>query len=274
MTGSSRTCAGCQAVLEPAARFCGECGRPADPPRRPQPPQLPQLTQPPQLRPPRQPPRRHDRNRRGVSPVLWLVPLALIGAGAAAVLLLANPFGQTDGQRPASTGTGPAAAAGPASGTGTASPSQATERQAAASVAALLSRSAVDRTAVSAAAGDVADCGPRLTGTPAVFGAAANSREALLSSLAGLPGRAALPAALVSDLTRAWQASVAADQAYARWAEDEIAKGCVPRDTADPGYRASLAPDDEANAYKQDFTAQWAQVAAEYGLARYQPSQL
>jgi hypothetical protein len=147
-------------------------------------------------------------------------------------------------------------------------------RQAASGVAALLSQSVSDRAAISGAAADISRCGPHLADDPRVFDDAASSRKSLLSSLAALPGRAALPAALPGDLTSAWQASITADQAYARWASDELAKGCVAGDTTDPGYQAAVVPDTTATKDKTAFTAVWNPVATRYGLAVYQPGQL
>ena len=89
-----------------------------------------------------------------------------------------------------------------------------------------------------------------------------------------MPGRAALPPALVSDLTKAWQASITADQAYAKWANDEFTQGCVPNDTTDPGYEATNAPNLEATRYKTAFVSEWNPIAAQYGLTQYQQGQL
>jgi hypothetical protein len=234
---------------------------------------------------PRQPPRRHDRGRRGVPLALWVVLIVLLAGGAGVAFKFLH-------HSPGKAGTGTAAgapagagASGSASGTaapgGSASPgaasgtaSAATERQAAADVAALLSRSAADRTATNAAANDVASCGPNLKTDPAAFGQAVSSRKALLAKLAAVPGRAALPPALITDLTGAWQASIAADQAYTRWANDELAKQCVPNDTADPGFAATVTPNQQATTDKTQFAAAWNAVAAKYGLTKYQPGQL
>src|SRR5579871_6133307 len=127
--------------------------------------------------PPRQPPRRHDGNRPGPSRALWiLLPLLLLGAAAA--VLLTHPFSQGAQHPVAQAGTG-AASAGAAAGGGTtpaspavsgspaaASPapsaSAGTERQAASSVAGMLAQSVSDRSAIGAAAADVAGCGPDL----------------------------------------------------------------------------------------------------------------
>jgi hypothetical protein len=138
----------------------------------------------------------------------------------------------------------------------------------------MLSQSVSDRAAISNAASDVASCGPNLASDPKTFDNAATSRKSLLASLASITGRAALPAALISDLTQAWQASVNADQAYAKWASDEIANGCVPDDTNDPGYQATNTPNRNATKYKTAFVAEWNPVAAKYGLPRYQQGQL
>jgi hypothetical protein len=148
------------------------------------------------------------------------------------------------------------------------------EQQAAKSLAAMLSQSVADRADIAHAATDVSSCGPSLAGDPKVFTKAAGSRKALLTSLASMPGRGSLPAKLTADLTRAWQASVTADQAYAKWAGDEAGKGCKPDDTADPGYQATVQPNGDATKYKTAFAAAWNPVAAKYHLTKYQPGQL
>jgi hypothetical protein len=95
----------------------------------------------------------------------------------------------------------------------------------------------------------------------------------MLTSLAAMPGRNTLPPALVSELTQAWQASIAADQAYATWANDEIAQGCVRDDTSDPGYQATLAPDGQATGDKNAFVTLWNPIASGYGLTQYSADQ-
>jgi hypothetical protein len=212
----------------------------------------------------------------------------LVGGGVAGVLI-AHPFGHPAIRETASNGTKPAAPAGQGSGAAaparaasptakpTAKPASAapvTERQAATSVAAMLSQSVSDRAAISGAATDVASCGPDLSADPKVFGDAVSSRKSLLARLTAMPGRAALPPALLSDLTQAWQASIAADQAYARWASDEVAQGCVANDTNDPGYQATIAPNASATKDKTAFAGQWNPVAARYGLTQYQQNKL
>ncbi len=142
--------------------------------------------------------------------------------------------------------------------------------QAAAQVAALLAQSVSDRGAVVQAVSDVSGCGPSLAGDEQTFSAAASSRASLLSQLSGVPGASTLPAGLLGDLSGAWQSSAAADQDFAGWAQDELANGCTPDDTADPDYQAASGPDDNATADKQAFAAAWNPVAERYGLTQYQ----
>ena len=261
-----------------------ESFRPYQPPGPASGPPVPPPADPPSG-PPRQPPRRHDGRRSGSSPARWVILLVLLVGGGAAAVLIAHPFGRPAIREAASSASrlavpGHSASAGtgqatPAASPASPSPSAAvSERQAASSVASLLSQSVSDRAAISHAAAQVVDCGPDLNAAPKVFDDAARSRTSLLAGLTALPGRAALPPALVSDLTQAWQASIAADQAYAKWASDEISRGCVANDTNDPGYQATVTPDANATKDKSAFTSQWNAVAGKYGLARYQPGQL
>jgi hypothetical protein len=138
----------------------------------------------------------------------------------------------------------------------------------------MLASSVSDRSAIDDAYNDVDSCGPNLTSDAAVFSRSATSRRAMLASLASMPGRAALPPALLSDLANAWQASIAADQGFVTWANDEVAQGCVPDDTSDAGYQATITPDNQATQYKTAFVAQWNPIASNYGLTTYQQGQL
>lgn len=232
---------------------------------------------------PRQPPRRHDRDGSGTPLALWVVLLVILfGGGAAAGVLVAHPFSHP-APRAAAGGAGTATAATHASSAASASASPAasatvsasavTEQQAATSVAAMLSQSVSDRSAINSAYDSVLACDAQMASAPQVFDNAASSRQKLLASLATMSGRAALPPALISDLTQAWQASIAADQAFAQWANDELA-GCTPNDTGSAAYKATITPDDNATRYKTAFVAQWNPIAAQYGLTQYQQNQL
>ena len=242
--------------------------------------------------PPRQPPRRHDRDRSGTPAVLWIVLLVIVLGGGAAGLLIAHPFSHpstrqsasSSAKATASAGAGSAlaspaasAAASPAGSSGSSgastSASAVAEQQAAANVAAMLQRSVSDRAAIKTAYNEVLACDPKMTSASQVFTSAATSRQQLLTSLGTMSGRAALPPALLSDLTQAWQASIAADQAFAQWANDELAN-CTPNDTGSAAYQATVTPDNNATKYKTLFVAQWNPIAAKYGLTRYQQGQL
>jgi len=221
------------------------------------------------------------RGRRSRAPLLWSVLSVAVVAAVVVFLFRLHPFNHhatvSDAANPAGS-TAPASAAatrGPAaSAARSASSAAVTEQQAASTVAGMLTSSVADRTAIDNAYNDVDRCGPNLDGDAAVFTRAANSRRAMLTRLASMPGRAALPPALLSDLANAWQASLAADQDLATWAGDEAAQGCVTDDTSDPGYQATATPDNEADQAKTAFVTQWNPLATSYGLTTYQPDQL
>ena len=221
------------------------------------------------------------RERRSRAPLLWSVLSVAVVAAVVVFLFRLHPFNHhaTVNDAAHSTGTtAPASAAAKrapaASASRSASAAAVTEQQAASTVAGMLTSSVADRTAIDNAYSDVDGCGPNLDGDAAVFTRAANSRRAMLARLASMPGRAALPPALLTDLASAWQASLAADQDHATWASDEAAQGCVRDDTSDPGYQATAAPDNEANQAKTAFVAQWNPLATSYGLTTYQQDQL
>jgi hypothetical protein len=189
-----------------------------------------------------------------------------------------TPASTASASSPAASASATLSASQTASASASVSPSAAstavTAQQAASNVAGMLASSVTDRAAIDNAYNDVDSCGPNLNSDAAVFAHAANSRRAMLASLASMPGRSALPPALLSDLANAWQASVAADQGFATWANDEVTQGCVRDDTNDPGYQASVTPDNQATQYKTAFVAQWNPIAANYGLTTYQQNQL
>ena len=138
----------------------------------------------------------------------------------------------------------------------------------------MLSQSVSDRTAIVQAVSDIETCGSSLNQDPQVFESAASSRRTLLTELASMPGASALPTPMLQDLTGAWQASIAADTDFARWANDEIAHGCVRNDTSDRGSVAANGPDAQATADKQAFVSMWNPIATQYGLSMYTVGQL
>jgi hypothetical protein len=165
-------------------------------------------------------------------------------------------------------------AAGAASGATPSVSSQDTRRQVAARLSGLLAQSVTDRAAVIGAAEDVRGCGPSLRQDARTFTRAASSRQHLLSLLASLPSRPLLPAAMLQDLTSAWQASAQVDTDLARWTQGNIARGCHRNSRSDAALRASYIPEDRATAGKRAFVTLWNPIARQYGLTTYQRSQL
>jgi hypothetical protein len=172
----------------------------------------------------------------------------------------------------ASTGATAAAtptASAPASTTGQA------QRAAAAQLAGLLSQSGTDRADVIRAVGSVRACdnAAALSKDATTFSVAAANRQKLLSRLASLPGRSALPAAMVSDLTAGWQASAQVDTDLAKWAT-AAASHCRKGNQNDTNLKASYGPDGQATAGKQAFASLWNPLAKKYALPTYQWEQL
>jgi hypothetical protein len=169
----------------------------------------------------------------------------------------------------------PTAARTPAPTTSSAAVSKQAQQQAATQLAGLLSQSGNDRGAVIDAVVDVDGCGKNMAADEQTLARAASNRRNLLTRLGGLPGRSTLPAAMMSALTGAWQASAQADSDLAKWAADEAGGGCRKKTVQnDPNYKASLGPDTQATTDKQAFTAQWNPLAKRYGLKTYQWEQL
>ena len=197
------------------------------------------------------------RSRRPLVPVI--VAAALLAVVAGFVIFRAH--------------SGNTAASGTTATTPSGS-SQDPRRQAAVGLSGLLAQSVTDRAAVIDAVADVRGCGPSLRQDARTFTSAASSRQRLLSRLGSLPGRSLLPAEMLQDLTGAWQASAQVDTDLARWAEDNIARGCHRKGRSDAGLQASYGPEGQANAGKHAFASLWNPVARRYGLTIYQPNQL
>jgi hypothetical protein len=147
-------------------------------------------------------------------------------------------------------------------------------RQAATALAALLPQSGKDRGDVINAVDDVDSCGKSLAKDAQAFTASAQNRQALLTQLAQLPGRSALPSAMITALTDAWQASVQVDTDLAKWANTAATRGCHKGNLKDPNLVASSGPDGQATQSKQAFVQQWNPIAKRYGLPSYTESQL
>jgi hypothetical protein len=230
-------------------------------------------------------PRQGRRHRSRWPLVIGVV--ALLVAGGAATVFIVQPFHHsqaaagTPGTSPAAhrqslsasaTATPSSAPATPSSATAT--PSSPSAQQVAASLAGLLAQSVTDRGSIVNAVNNIGKCGPTLSQDPQVLESAAASRQRLLSQLASLSGRSALPAQMLQALTGAWQASATADRDFAQWAQDELSRGCAPKDWADPNYQAAAAPDAKATTGKKAFVKLWNPIAAQYRLTTYLWNQL
>ena len=247
--------------------------------------------------PGRLPPGRH--RSRGRPLAIGIGGLAAAGL-ALAIILITHPFSHpavadsasstspsahTRTSRSAAS-TSPAASSSPASSTspatsssspGTSSASSSpglSPAQAARGLAALLASSASDRQQISNAYDNVLACGAGLAQDAQAFRSAAASHRRLLSQLAQLPGRTALPQAMLSDLSSAWRASAAADDDFARWAQDQVRNGCTLNDTSDPNFVAANGPDNQATTSKTAFVGLWNPMATGYGLPNYQQNQI
>jgi hypothetical protein len=198
-----------------------------------------------------------------------LVPVA-VAAGVAIAVVVAITL-SSQGGSPGTAGAGATAGGTPtaSSSTGT---TALTQQQAATSLAGLLSQSGTDHADVNAAVSNVEGC-KGLTTDAQTFNKAATNRRTLLTKLAQLPGRSALPAAMISNLTAGWQASATVDADLAKWATSE-AGHCKKNDTKNPNYAASLPFDSKATNGKTSFVGQWNGLARKYGLSVYQPSQI
>jgi hypothetical protein len=214
------------------------------------------------------PPTRPPGSRK---PLIYGLVAGLVAAVVAAgVLVLSHHPGPTIPPGPT---TSPSAQ--PSSTPATTQPPTTSPReQAAENLSALLTQSVTDRSSIVAAVADVTNCGPTLNQDPQTLENAATSRQNLLTELANLSGASNLPQNLIANLTGAWQSSMKADQAYAKWAQDELSNGCTKNDFSDSNYQAAIGPDGQATTYKQAFVSLWNPIGTQYGLPTYVWSEL
>ena len=206
--------------------------------------------------------------RRLSGPMVPAIVAAVLVLVVGTVVYLASRGGGGSGSAGATAASTPAVTAS-ATTTGHA------QRAAAAQLAGLLSQSGTDRTDVINAVGSVRACdnAAALRKDATTFSVAAANRQKLLSGLASLPGRSALPAAMISDLTAGWQASAQVDTDLAKWAT-AAASHCRKGNQNDPSLKASYGPDGQATAGKQGFARLWNPLARKYALPTYQWEQL
>ena len=241
---------------------------PTAPPPSPRP-------QPPPAAPSRAASGHAQRPSRGPLLAIGAVAVAVV---AAVVIVVANPFARPGRVAPppaaSATAAGTSAPPSPDPSSPASAPSSAgsssppTTEQAATNLALLLAQSANDRQAVNNAYNDAVACGANLSQDARAFAAAASSHRALLQSLARLPGQSELSQPMLSDLKSAWQASVRADDDYARWARGEES-GCSGGNQSDSSFVAATAPNLRATASKSAFIQLWNPLAESYGLTTY-----
>jgi hypothetical protein len=198
-------------------------------------------------------------------------PLVPVGIAAAVVIVVVVALVLSQGgssSNNAKTGMAMGTSSPPPSPGGTAL----TQQQAATALSGLLSQSGTDHSDVNAAVTNVEGC-KSLPADARTFNKAAANRRTLLTKLAQLPGRSALPAPMLQDLTNGWQASATVDADLAKWATAE-ASHCKKNDLKNPAYTASLPFDSKATNGKSAFVAQWNGLAKKYSLPTYQPSQI
>jgi hypothetical protein len=202
-----------------------------------------------------------------------LIPAA-IAAALVVIVATAVILSMQGGSPNTASGTGGSGAV--TGSTPTASSSAATgltQRQAAVQLSGLLSQSGTDRADVNAAYSNVAACGKDLAKDAQIFSKAAANRRTLLTRLTQVPGRSALPAAMVSDLTAAWQASATVDADLAKWAS-AAAGHCHKGNPKDPSLIAATPYDSQATNNKQAFAKLWNRLARKDDLTTYQVDEL
>lgn len=217
-----------------------------------------------------------DEPGRRCSRKPWLFGLigVLVAGAVAAVWLAVQPSHHGPPAAPTSLPATTRPVSSPASASPSRSSSVPAREQAAQGLSGLLAQSVQDRRSIVAAFSDVSQCGQNLSQDQQTFQSAAASRQNLLSQLANLPGRSALPPNMLAALTNAWQNSSKADQHFAQWAQDEVSHGCRQNDQSDPNAQAAVSPDEQATIDKKKFVSLWKPVATQYGLPTYQWNQL
>ncbi|WP_081240421.1 hypothetical protein, partial [Streptomyces viridosporus] len=200
------------------------------------------------------------------------VGIAVLGIGAGA--LLGNSGSDEDGKKQTVSATAPTSEQ--PSAPPSASPSVDPVRQQAVELDKLLAHSGDSRTAVINAVADVRAC-RNLDQAAENLRDAARQRNQLVTDLSRLSvDKLPEHEALTTALTKAWQASAAADDHYAAWA-DQVAgkKGCKKGEARTTGRtRAGNQASGTATAEKTKASKLWNTIAQQHGLPQRQPTQL
>ncbi|MEU0008439.1 hypothetical protein ABZ079_30355 [Streptomyces sp. NPDC006314] len=219
-------------------------------------------------------PAQDDRGRRGGRsrvPLIAAIGVGIVVLGVGAGALLSAWGGkekQDDGK--------PVAATSPAT-EDSASPTVDPARQQAVALDKLLADSGSSRASVIQAVADVRQC-DNLDQAASSLRDAAKQRSQLVTRLGKLSVDK-LPANgdLTAALTKAWQASAAADNHYAAWAGQVKGghKGCKKGHARTTGEtQAGNRESGTASAQKVKAAALWNVIATKYGLTQRQPTQL
>lgn len=229
---------------------------------------LPPATHRPLEVPPR-PGRSSRRGRRWPAAVIT-VCVVLVGAAAVAYFGGLRPGGghpkdaaaQKTTVSSTTTATAPPTTGSTASPT-TAAPPPPSAQQVASDISSMLAASAQDRHTVVVAAAELQSCS-NVAAALSAFHSLESHRRSLLLQLSTLDASTLSNGTLIkADLLAAWQASLAADKAYATWASDDLGF-CSPN--LDPNAANVDAADQAATEAKTAFTAVWNPVATSYGL--------
>ncbi|MFG2354393.1 hypothetical protein [Streptomyces sp. NPDC048521] len=196
------------------------------------------------------------------------VGIVVLGVGAGALLSSGGGKDRTD--------DGKTVAAASSATQNSASPTADPARQQAVALDKLLADSGSSRASVIQAVADVRRC-DNLDQAASSLRDAAKQRSQLVTRLGKLsvdklPANADLTAAL----TKAWQASAAADNHYAAWAgQVKGHKGCKKGHARTTGERqAGDRESGTASAQKAKAASLWNAIASKYGLTQRQPTQL
>ncbi|MGY6020440.1 hypothetical protein [Streptomyces spinosirectus] len=221
------------------------------------------------------PPGDEGRGRRGGGrggsriPLIAAVGIGIVVLGVGAGALLGGGGGGSKDKNQPVSATAPAT-------DGSASPAADPAKQQAVALDKLLADSGDSRASVIRAVADAKEC-RNLGQAASDLRSAAKQRSQLVTRLSGLSvDKLPNHAALTTALTKAWQASAAADNHYAAWA-DQVGgkKGCKkgqarPSGQSQAGNRASGT----ASQQKAQAAGLWNAIAKSYGLTQRQPTQL
>ncbi|GAA2599587.1 hypothetical protein [Streptomyces lienomycini] len=197
------------------------------------------------------------------------VGIAVVGVGAGA--MMSGGGGDEDkGGNQTVSATAPVSE----SASAPASPSVDSVRQQAVELDKLLAESGTGRSTVINAVGDVKKC-DNLPQAAKDLREAAKQRSGLVSSLSKLSvDKLPQHAELTAALTKAWQASAAADNHYAAWADKTAGKKGCKKGQAATQPKAANRESGTASKEKAKAAGLWNAIAKQYGLTERQPTQL